>query len=422
MHSTRARPGTRTPVYCPHFGPCGGCQLLDVAYGAELERKEQLLQRLFAQSQALQDVQLLSILPARWPLFWRTALKVPFGRLRGRCVVGFFRPGTHRIVDLRTCVVQDRRLVDLVLATRAWVDELGVSVYDEGEHGGVLRHLVARVACGTKEWIAGLVVREGGTARVGALARRIWERFSRRGMVGVVENINPERTNVILGPRTRRLAGRTWLDEQADGLRFRTSLGSFAQANNAQAAVLYAEVVRLLGDVRERRIVELYAGYGPIGLRLARAGARVVAIDRNPQAVREGTDAARLNGLEARVTFIAAEAEPGLAELERGGTAPAGEETGHEPVDAVVVDPPRRGLTSGVITRLRRMDFSTMVYVSCNPVTLVRDLELLAPDFVVRSVRPVDLFPRMEQVETVALLERRGAAAAGPSGSPAATA
>jgi 23S rRNA (uracil1939-C5)-methyltransferase len=403
-----ARPEDDLPVDCPHFGACGGCQLLDIPYAAELARKEARLRELVAASPALAGAELLPILAARQPLFWRTSLKVPFGVSRGRAVAGFFRRGSHHIVDLQTCFVQDRRLVDLLLATRAWVDELGVPVYDEVAHRGVLRHLVARVGAGTEEWLAGLVVRRAGTARVRALAGRMWETFAPRGLVGVVENVNAERTNVILGPRTRELAGRSGLVERIDGLNVRTGLGSFAQVNNGQAKVLYAEVLRLLGDVRDRHIVELYAGYGPIGLRLAQAGARVVAIDKNPQAVREGNDAAKRNTLDDRIQFVAADAEAGIEPLGEADGAPGS-------IDAVVVDPPRRGLTAGVIARLCRMDVATLVYVSCNPVTLGRDLELLAPAFAVRSLRGVDLFPRMEQIEVVARLERRGdAAAPGP--------
>jgi len=213
--------------------------------------------------------------------------------------------------------------------------------------------------------------------------------------VGVVENVNAERANVILGKRETPLAGRSYLEERADGLVFRTSLGSFAQVNNAQASALYAEVDRLLGDVRERRIVDLYAGYGPIGLRLAQRGATVVAVERSATAVQEGVEAARRNDLDARIRFVAAGVETVLADIES------------EPVDAIVVDPPRRGLTPEVAARLAAMRFPTLIYVSCNPATLVRDLESLAAAFALRSVRLVDLFPRTAHVEAVALLQRR---------------
>jgi len=389
-----ARADTVDRVYCPHFGPCGGCNRLDITYAQELERKESAFRALLAAGTLAVNDAMLPILGAQKPLLWRTSLKLPFARQARRLVCGFYEPGSHRIVDLQTCVVQHPHLLELALVTRDLVRELRVPVYDEIQHRGVLRHLVARVASGTHEMLAGFVVREAGSRPVRRLAEHLMQRLAQAGLVGVVENTNPERTNVILGDRSTVLAGRAWMEERAGGLEFRTTLASFAQVNNEQAEVLYAEALRVLGDVRERRIVDLFAGYGPIGLRLAQRGAQVVAIERNPAAVREGIEAARRNGLEDRIRFAAAAAEEGF-EID-------------EPIDAVIVDPPRRGLTTRVIERLLGMNMSTLVYVSCNPKTLVRDLELLTPAFEVRSLRLVDLFPRTDHVEAVAMLRRRG--------------
>ena len=392
MRADAAQPESLGPVHCPHFGPCGGCDLLDLPYAEELVRKEAAFRARITASPALRDATILPILAAAQPLFWRTALKLPYARQSGHLVCGFFQPRTHTIVDLDTCVVQHPQLLDLALATRELARRLRVPVYDEVAHTGVLRHLVARVGMGTGEILAGLVVREAGTPAVSKLAQALLERCA--GLVGVVENVNTERTNVILGRRVLPLAGRPWLEERADGLTLRTSLGVFAQVNNAQASVLYAEVGRLLGDVRGRRIVDLYAGYGPIGLRLAHGGATVVAVEQSAAAVQEGSAAAQRNGLAASIRFVAATTETALAGI------------ASEAVDAVVVDPPRRGLGAGVGAQLAAMRFPTLVYVSCNPATLVRDMESLSAAFVLRSVRLVDLFPRTKHVEAVALLQR----------------
>ncbi len=396
VHFEAARADTTDRVYCPHFGPCGGCNRLDLTYAQELERKENAFRALLAAGTLATSDAMLPILGAQKPLLWRTSLKLPFARQARRLVCGFYEPGSHRIVDLQTCVVQHPRLLELALVTRDLMRRLRVPVYDEILHRGVLRHLVARVASGTNEMLAGFVVREAGSAPVQRLADQLMQRFANAGLVGVVENTNAERTNVIFGSRSEVLAGREWMEERSGGLIFRTTLGSFAQVNNEQADVLYAEVLRVLGDVRDQRIVDLYSGYGPIGLRLAQRGAHVVAIERNPAAVREGVEAARRNALDDRIRFVAAAAEEGF------------ETHDVQAADAVVVDPPRRGLTAPVIERLLGRDFPVLVYVSCNPKTLVRDLELLAPAFALRSLRLVDLFPRTDHVEAVAMLRRRG--------------
>ncbi len=276
-------------------------------------------------------------------------------------------------------------------------------IYDERHDRGLLRHLLARVAPGTGRALAGLVVREEGHPATRALARALLERLQRRGLVGVVENVNERRTNVVVGPVTRKLVGTGFLIEEHEGLRLRSGITSFVQANARQAGVLYAEVLRLLhgpraqapGDLSGWHVADLFAGGGPIALRLAKAGARVTAIERHAAAVRDGAAAARDNALSARVRFVAADAAAALRDLDEEG------------FDALVVDPPRKGLGPELVGLLAGLRVPRLVYVSCHPESLVEDLAGLAPAFEVRALRPVDMFPRTTHLEAVALLERR---------------
>ncbi len=393
------RPKERTPATeCPHFGPCGGCSLLDLDYREEIALKEDAFLRMARGSPALAAAEILPILAAESPRHYRTALKVPFARGKRGVVAGFFERGTHRIVDLETCAIQDPRLTRLLLDAKELATAHDVPIYDERRHVGLLRHLVARVAPGTGELLAGFVVKDGGRAEIRELAAELFGRHEKDGLVGVLENVNPARTNAVLGSKSSVLAGRGDLIEEQDGLRIRTSLQSFAQVNATQASVLFAEIIRLLsslGALAGRRVVDLYSGYGPISLRLARAGAIVTAIERNAVAVAEGEAAARDNGLADRVTFIAGDADHGLRAVDRAG------------LDAIVVDPPRRGLAPGMTETLATLDAPALLYVSCDPNTLVRDLESLRGSFRVTTLRPVDLFPRTEHLETIALLARR---------------
>jgi 23S rRNA (uracil1939-C5)-methyltransferase len=401
----RAQPATQEAVACPHFGRCGGCQLLDRPYSAEIADKTRRFAALLAAHPALAGAALLPTLAAESPLFYRTALKVPFGRGRRGPVAGFFRAGSHEIVDLSVCAIQHPLLTELLVATRRIAAQQRVPIYDEARHKGLLRHLLARVAPGTGKALAGLVVSEAGQPATRFLAKALFAEFSRRGLVGVVENVNPRVTSAVVGARTLPLVGTPFLIEEQDGLRMRASITSFVQANSAQAAVLYAETLRMLGGPRPQapgdlsgwHVADLFSGHGPIALRLGRAGARVTAIERNAAAVRDGIAAARENGLGERVRFLAADALEGLREVDAQG------------LDALVVDPPRRGLDADLIEVLRGLRFARMAYVSCEPDTLVRDLDALSPSFELRAVRPVDLFPRTEHLEVVALLERRSA-------------
>lgn len=392
---SEAKPTTREAVFCPHFGRCGGCSFLDKPYGMELARKSRAFRELVHAQHRLSRVEVLPTLDAKEPLFYRTALKVPFGTSQHGTTSGFFRLGSHSIVNLETCAIQHPLLTEFIVRARAFANEFQVPIYQEYKHNGLLRHLLARVAPGTGQSLIGLVVRKGGAPHIHRMAQALYEEFKSKGLVGVVENVNSDRTKVIVGDRTRRLFGDPFLSEEQDGLRFRTSITSFVQVNTNQASELFAEVIRMLGDLNDRHVCDLFSGFGPIALRLAKAGARVSAIERNPDAARDGAVAAHENGLSDRVRFLQADAFVGLHRVDADG------------LDALVVDPPRRGLTEDLIDLFSSLTFSRMVYVSCNPETLVRDLSMLSRAFAVQCIRPVDLFPRTDHLESVTLLERR---------------
>jgi 23S rRNA (uracil-5-)-methyltransferase RumA len=301
------------------------------------------------------------------------------------------------VVDLHTCAIQHPLLTRLLLAARAAAEELRTPIYDERTHKGLLRHFLARVAPGTGEALAGFVVRYDNDRETRRLAERLFERGAKHGLVGVIENVNRERGSQVVGPESRVLVGREVLTEESEGLRIATSLTTFAQVNAAQAAVLYAEVERLLAPLEGLRVVDLFSGYGPIALRLARGGAVVHAIEYDAQAVREGERAAVENGLVGRVTFAAGDAQ----RLLRGHAASG------VPIHAIVLDPPRRGLSRGLVELLRELAVARLVVVSCFPDTLVRDLEMLSETYSLRSLGTVDLFPRTPHLESIALMAKR---------------
>jgi len=408
MPAALPAPATTHPVRCPHFGPCGGCTSLDLPYLDELRAKEEKLRTALGRHPELVKTPVLPILGAAEPLLYRTAIKVPFGWSRAGPVAGFFERRSHRIVDLTTCLIQHPRLTELVLETKRLVGELRIAVHDERTGRGILRHLVGRVAEGTGEMLAGLVVQAQGYGKIRGLALGLLERLGASGLVGVVQNIHEsDEDSAVLGGTTLPLAGRTWIEEVSDGLRLRTSLTSFAQVNAGQAQALYREVLRLLDlaahaqdlpDLSGRRIADLYCGGGPIALRLARAGAQVDGVEWSRDAVQSARWAARANGLAARAHFHAGDAAQGLKKL--GETAAAA------PLDSIVVDPPRRGLSAAVIAAIVASSARQLVYVACDPFTLARDLAALSGSFELAAVRPVDLFPRTLHLEAVALLRR----------------
>ncbi len=430
------RPGPgRRPAPCPVFGACGGCQWQHLTEEAQLAAKERLvrdaLERVGGLGEAVAPLEaaragadasarpagaaVAPALPAVSP--WRYRCKAAFPCREGPAgpTLGFFAAGSHLLVPLPLggagagavpapipeigrspagagCAIQHERLDVVAEAVLTAVRELGLAPYDEAGHRGLVRHVVARVGAATGEVAVAVAANASSFPEEGALARRLAELVP--GLVGVVLNENTARTNVILGPANRVLLGRPWVEERLGGLRLRVSVTSFFQVNPRQAERLFARAVELAGLTGREAVVDAYCGTGVLALLAARAAREVVGIEEVAAAVADARENARLNGSD-NARFVAGRVEE---ELPRLAVKP----------DVVFVDPPRKGLAPEVVRTLRELGPRRLVYVSCDPATLARDLvRLVAPPggFALRSVVPVDLFPQTAHVECLALLE-----------------
>lgn len=392
-------PGRADPV-CSIFGACGGCQWQHVAYPEQLARKRQAVADALERVGRLRDVPVAPTLGMDDPLRYRNKAAVPFGMEGGRVVAGFYRRDSHRIVDLPPdrdaagCGIQHPTINRVIAAVRSLVEERGVPVYDETDGRGLLRHLVARVGVRTGEALAVLVLNREALPDERGFAAALMERVP--ALVGVGKNINTGRTNVIFGPRTAVIAGRDHLFEELGGLRFKVSALSFFQVNPAQAERLYG----LALDAAELRpadmAVDAYCGAGALALLAARRCRRVYGIEEVPAAVADARENARLNGID-NARFLLGRVEDLLRGISYGGRGP----------DAVFLDPPRKGCEPVALEACLALAPRRIVYVSCNPATLARDLAVLADRYHVEGVQPVDLFPQTAHVEAVASLRVR---------------
>lgn len=390
-------PGRRRAP-CPVFGACGGCHWQHLTEETQLLAKERLVADALARVGGLRDAARLvePLLPAPAPWRYRCKVALPCrAGPEGGPAVGFFAPGSHRLVPVPLpepgCAVQHERLDMVAGAALAAVRELGLAPYDEEAHRGLVRHVVARVGSATGEVAVAVVANAAGFAEEGVMARLLAERV--KGLVGVVLNENAARTNVILGPSSRVLLGRPWVEERLGGLRFRVSVTSFFQVNPVQAERMFALAVELAGLTGREVVVDAYCGTGVLALLAARWARLVIGVEEARAAVADARENARRNGID-NVRFVAGRAEEFLPRLP-------------ERPDVVFVDPPRKGLATAVVEALRMRRPHRLVYVSCNPATLARDLAALVaePDgFVLERVLPVDLFPQTAHVECVAVL------------------
>lgn len=376
---------------CPVFDRCGGCAWRHVTYEEELAIKRDRVR------DSLQKIAGLFVepeptVPSPRVDHYRNKAQIPVGKEGNTLLVGFYARHSHRIVECVGCRLQPTGFDRLLAAFRRWVEQSGVEIYDEATGKGQLRHLYLRSAQATGQRLACVVVTRFPVPRPELLVRLLRE----AGADGVLLNRNPAATNVILGDTCVTLWGRARITDILCGLRLEISPLAFYQVNHDQTEQLYRAVGELAGLTGREHVLDLYCGAGAIGLTLARRAARVTGVEIVPQAVEDARRNAALNRI-GNAEFFCEDAQAAAVRLVRSGQAP----------DVVVVDPPRKGLAAPTIASIRALSPQRVVYVSCDPATLARDLAAFTKGgYVCRRVRPFDMFPRTPHVECVCLLER----------------
>jgi 23S rRNA (uracil1939-C5)-methyltransferase len=390
-------------LQCRHFPACGGCQTLDLDYPAQLAAKAEELRRHFSD---WADLQIAPIVPSPRIEGYRHKVQLPFavepGEGGSRVLIGCFAAGSHQVVDQSECLVQDPDLSDLAWTIRDWAQVHGLPIYRENTGEGWLRYLLLRKGAATGEVLLGLVTNGPGTCPPGQLrdlVARGQAAVGRRGtatLAGVVQNLNAERTNVVLGAGERLLWGRPFLREALGPFRFEVGMSTFFQVNPFQTPRLYDLAVEPLPT--GAGVLDLYCGIGSIALWAARKAGRVLGIEENPASVEAARRAAVENGV-GNAEFRAGDVSDLLAGLAASEGGAAG------PFSAAIVDPPRKGLEERVRRALASLGLTRIVYVSCYPATLARDARALRGAFALRSLAAVDMFPHTRHVECVAVFD-----------------
>ena len=378
----------RIQPLCPVYERCGGCAFGHVSYAEELRIKERQVEEALTRLGGLETVPLLPIIGMEAPERYRNKGAFPFGMTDRGPAFGFFAPRSHRLIPVTDCLIEQQPVCRAMAAVERWAKEYAIPPYDEGTGKGTLRHVVARVSI-TGELMVTVVTREE-PAHLPELKAALSFADS------VYLNRNDRNTNVIFGPSFSLLCGKSTLQETLCGLTFDVGPQSFLQVNPDQTERLYLIAVDLLAPAKSETVADVYCGIGTISLLLARRAGQVIGIEVVPQAVENAQKNALLNGIE-NASFLCAPAEEALPKLVLDGYRP----------DCLIVDPPRKGCDPKVIDAILASGVKRMVYVSCNPATLARDVKLLtAGGFTVETVQPMDMFPRCGHVETVCLMSR----------------
>ncbi|MCE5235231.1 MAG: 23S rRNA (uracil(1939)-C(5))-methyltransferase RlmD, partial [Eubacteriales bacterium] len=372
----------RAAPACPLFSRCGGCSLQHMRYEAQLSFKRQVVADALTRIGGFEGVSVNETLGMDTPWHYRNKGSFPFAVVDGKTETGFFAPRSHRVVPLESCPIERKGAIAVALAVRAWAREYAVPVYDEETHKGILRHAMARIA--SDEGVMAAVVTNAALPRERELISTLKERVP--GLKSVIHNINPARTNAILGRTFKTLWGAARIDHPLCGLTFEVSAASFLQVNTEQTERLYQTVLAYLAPRGDETVADVYCGIGTISLLLAKSAKRVIGIENVPEAVEDAKRNAALNCIE-NAEFLCGDAEAVLPKLVKDGAR----------LSAAVVDPPRKGCDEAALRAIAGAGVSRLIYVSCNPATLARDCKFLAGlGYAIKAVQPVDMFPQTE--------------------------
>jgi len=416
----------RVEAPCPIYRQCGGCQLQHMDYAAQLAWKRQHVIDSLTRIGKLRVADAAGAAEAAGdaggaggvvadgvvvhptigmdePWRYRNKAQVPIGMAQadmadgaaGSLIGGFYARGSHRIIDMDACVIQHERNDESVRVVKRIGTRLGIRAYDETTGRGLLRHVVVRTGFVTGETMVCLVTNGTRIPRVDELVEGI--RRALPDVRSIVQNVNTRNTNVIFGDETRVLWGSDVIYDELDGLRFAISARSFYQVNPAQTVALYRKAVEYAGLTGRETVIDAYCGIGTISLFLARRAGKVYGVESVPEAVEDARRNAALNGI-ANASFEVGLAEEVIPRWREAGIA----------ADVIVVDPPRKGCDAKLLDTIVRMRPKRVVYVSCNPATLARDLAVLeAGGFRTMEVQPVDMFPHTGHVECCVSLVRK---------------
>ena len=391
MEITEASP-YRVEPECPIYKECGGCQLQHMSYEGQLKAKEKQVSDVLQRIGKLENVKVHPVIGMENPWRYRNKAQVPIGEHEGGLIGGFYQQRSHQIIDMKACIIQQEKNDEVVKKVKEICNINGVRAYDEQKHKGELRHIMARYGLKSGEVMVVLVTRTNELTGKKKIIEEIVKRIP--GVKSIVQNINSKKTNVIFGDETKVLWGEEVIYDSIGDIKFAISARSFYQVNPEQTKVLYEKALEYADLTGEENVIDAYCGIGTISLFLAQKARNVYGVEIVPEAIEDAKKNAELNGI-SNVEFAVGEAETVIPEWYENGVV----------ADVLVVDPPRKGCDEKLLQTIINMKPKKVVYVSCNPATLARDLRVLEDGgYQTVEVQPVDMFPQTMHVECVAQL------------------
>lgn len=374
---------------CPVYRKCGGCQLQNMTYERQLAWKQSRVRTLLGSF-----CEPRPIIGMKTPFHYRNKVQAAFGTDRfGKTISGVYQSGTHRIVPVNRCMTEDTKADAIIVTIRGLLGKCKIAPYDERRGTGFLRHVLVKRGFQSGQIMVVLVAASPIFPAKKYFLQDLLK--AHPDITTILLNINRQQTSMVLGEDERVLYGPGRIEETLCGLTFSISARAFYQINPTQTEVLYKQAISLAGLTGEERVIDAYCGVGTIGLIAASGAKEVLGVENNRDAVRDAKENAKRNGI-ANARFLCADAGEYMEQMAQAG----------EQADVVFMDPPRAGSDRRFLEALIRLKPKRVIYISCNPETQARDLGILCRDYRATALRPVDMFPHTNHVETICLLEK----------------
>lgn len=408
----------RTEAICSIYKRCGGCQLQHFSYGAQLKFKKQRVEDCIKRIGKLKikeleprdnegsqnnsnninpsegDIVIHDAIGMDSPYRYRNKVQLPVGEKNGEVKIGFYAQRSHEIIHMDECGIQDEAADKVVKLIKEWIEKYSIKTYNEEEHNGIIRHIMIRKAFKTNEIMVVVVTKTKELPHKDELIDLIFRNIN--GIKSIIQNVNDKKTNVILGEYSKTLWGSDTISDYIGEFKFNISPLSFFQVNPIQTEILYNKALEYANLTGNEIVFDAYCGTGTISLFLSQKSKRVYGVEIVPEAIENARVNATENNVE-NVEFIVGQSEKVIPELIAKGVK----------ADVVVVDPPRKGCEKILLESIAKMQPKRIVYVSCDPGTLARDLAILGElGYKTSEIQPVDMFPQTAHIETVALIVR----------------
>jgi len=377
---------------CSTYRRCGGCSLRHIEYSETLNIKKQIVENCIYKA-LKKEIKVEETLGMKSPMYYRNKLQYPVG-LNGKNepIMGVYSDRTHDVIETSKCLIQNEIAQEIANDIFEFIKLNKISVYNERTLRGTVRHIIVRIGIKTNEVLVTIVINDKSLKNEKELADMLTNRY--KNVKTIIKNVNSENTNVILGKSEEIIYGEGYIYDVLGEYKFKISAKSFYQVNPVQTEVLYNIAIDHIRDKENNVAIDLYCGIGTIGIFASKYFKKVYGIENVSEAIEDAKENAIINDIK-NIEFLHGDVEETLPELLKKEKIKP---------DVIFVDPPRKGLDNVTIAKLLEIKPKQIIYISCNPATLARDLEKLEEKYIIGKVQPVDMFPYTKHIETVSLL------------------